>query len=65
MGTKSTSQQAAADKSDIKHDEHDTLSVNAAPSLSRREKATDTLSLSSKALTHDTAFGASDDTDDN
>ena len=33
--------------------------------VSRREKATDILSLSSKALTHDNACGASDDTDDN
>jgi len=32
MGTKSTSQQAAAaDESDIKHDEHNTLPVNDAP----------------------------------
>ena len=69
MGTKSTSQQAAADESHIKHDEHDTLPFNDTPCVaighqhhvSRLEKATDILSLSSKALTHDTAFGASDD----
>ena len=65
MGVKCSSQQAAINESDIKHDEHDTLpSVNTTlpvqlgHHVSRREKATDTLSLSSKAPAHD-AFGAS------
>ena len=47
------------------HCQSTTLPVKLRHHVSRREKATDTLSLSSKALTHDNAFGASDDTDDN